>query len=118
MDASRCIALLPVGAIEQHGPHLPVSVDAAINAGVLSRALELVPDDLPLTVLPAAPYGKSDEHDDYPGTISLSDATLRALWTDIGMSVARAGVRKLVLFNSHGGQPHIMDVVARDLRRR
>ena len=118
LDKSRAIALLPVGAIEQHGPHLPVCVDAAINAGVLARALELLPEDLPLVVLPPVPYGKSVEHDDFAGTVSLSAATLLAVWTDIGDALHRSGFPKLVLFNSHGGQPQIMDVVARDLRKR
>jgi creatinine amidohydrolase len=118
LDTSRCIALLPVGAIEQHGPHLPVCVDAAINAGVLKRALELLPGDLPLVTLPPVPYGKSVEHDDFSGTISLSAETLRAVWTDIGDALHRSGFTKLILFNSHGGQPQIMDIVARDLRKR
>ena len=118
LDKSRAIALLPVGAIEQHGPHLPVCVDAAINAGVLARALELLPDDLPLVALPPVPYGKSVEHDDFAGTVSLSASTLRAVWTDIGDAMHRSGFTKLILFNSHGGQPQIMDVVARDLRKR
>ena len=118
LDKSRAIALLPVGAIEQHGPHLPVCVDAAINAGVLARALELLPDDLPLVALPPVPYGKSVEHVDFAGTVSLSADTLRAVWTDVGDALHRSGFTKLVLFNSHGGQPQIMDVVARDLRKR
>jgi len=113
-----CIAVLPVAAIEQHGPHLPVSVDSVLNEGVLTRALELLPDDVPVTVLPMMSIGKSNEHSAYPGTLSLSTSTLIALWTDIAESVARAGVRKLVLFNAHGGQPQIMDVVARDMRVR
>lgn len=112
------IALLPVAAIEQHGPHLPVYVDACINGGVIARALELLPDTLPVTVLPSMPVGKSNEHLAFPGTLTLSAETLMHLWTEIGESVARAGVRKLVLFNSHGGQPQIMDIVARDLRVR
>jgi creatinine amidohydrolase len=118
VDKTRLIALLPVGAIEQHGPHLPVCVDAAINAGVLARAMELLPDDLPVCVLPPVPYGKSVEHDSFCGTLSLSAATLTAVWTDIGDSLHRAGVQKLVLFNAHGGQPQVMDIVARDLRKR
>jgi creatinine amidohydrolase len=118
LDAARVIALLPVAAIEQHGPHLPVSTDACINQGVLARALELMPDDLPVTVLPMLPVGKSSEHLGFPGTLTLSAETLIRLWTEIGESVARAGVRKLVLFNSHGGQPQVMDIVARDLRVR
>lgn len=118
LDAARVIALLPVAAIEQHGPHLPVAVDATINQGVLARALALMPDDLPVTVLPAMPIGKSDEHGAFPGTLSLGTETLIRLWSEIGDSVARAGVRKLVLFNSHGGQPQILDLVASGLRAR
>jgi len=118
LDAERVIAILPVAAIEQHGPHLPVEVDARINAGVLARALELAPSDLPVTVLPAMPVGKSNEHTAFPGTLSLSAETLIRLWTEIGESVARAGIRKLVIFNSHGGQPQVADIVARDLRVR
>lgn len=117
-DKTRLIAVLPVGAIEQHGPHLPVCVDAAINAGVLHKALELLPADVPVCVLPAVPYGKSVEHDSFPGTVSLTSATLEAVWRDIGDSLAHSGVEKLVLFNSHGGQPQVMDIVARDLRKR
>lgn len=118
LDAQRVIAILPVAAIEQHGPHLPVEVDARINAGVLARALELAPANLPVTVLPPMPVGKSNEHTAYPGTLSLSAETLIRLWTEIGDSVARAGVRKMVVFNSHGGQPQVADIVARDLRVR
>jgi creatinine amidohydrolase len=118
LDAPRVIAILPVGAIEQHGPHLPVEVDARINAGILERVLEIVPDELPVTLLPAMPVGKSNEHIAFPGTLSLSAETLIRLWTEIGESVARAGVRKMVIFNSHGGQPQIADIVARDLRVR
>ena len=116
LDAPAVIAVLPVGAIEQHGPHLPVSVDACINVGVLARALELAPDDLPVTALPMLPVGKSNEHIDFPGTLTLPAPTLIRMWTEVGASVARAGVRKLVLFNSHGGQVAVMDIVARDLR--
>ena len=118
LESARVIALLPVGAIEQHGPHLPVAVDACINAGIVARALELLPADLPVTVLPMLPVGKSDEHLAFPGTLTLAAETLARLWTEIGESVARAGVRKLVLFNSHGGQPQVMEIVARDLRVR
>lgn len=116
LDVARVIAILPVAAIEQHGPHLPVEVDARINEGVLARTLELLPDELPVTVLPAMPVGKSSEHIAFPGTLSLSAETLIRLWTEIGDSVARAGVRKMVIFNSHGGQPQVADIVARDLR--
>lgn len=116
VDPNRWLAVLPVGAIEQHGPHLPVWVDARINQGIIERALELAPADLPVTILPMQPVGKSNEHIAYPGTLTLSSNTLAALWTEIGESVARAGVRKMMLFNSHGGQPQVADIVARDLR--
>lgn len=115
---AETIAVLPVAAIEQHGPHLPVYVDACLNAGVVDRAAELAPDDLPVTFLPMQAVGKSNEHLAFPGTLSLSTETIVRLWTEIGESVARAGVRKLVLFNSHGGQPQIAQIVARDLRVR
>lgn len=118
LDGERVIAVLPVAAIEQHGPHLPLSVDAAINAGILDRVRALLPDDLPATFLPMMPVGKSNEHAAFPGTLTLSAETTIRLWTEIGESVARAGIRKLVLFNSHGGQPQIMDIVATDLRAR
>ena len=88
-DMASAIAILPVAAIEQHGPHLPVEVDTAINRGILARAMELVPPDLPVTVLPAMPIGKSNEHISYPGTLTLSAETLIRLWTEIGESVAR-----------------------------
>jgi creatinine amidohydrolase len=118
LDAARTIAVLPVAAIEQHGPHLPVSVDAVINQGILARALELVPTDLAVTVLPALPIGRSDEHGDFPGTLSLSAETVIRLWGEVGDGVARAGIRKLALFNSHGGQPQLLDIVGRNLRSR
>jgi creatinine amidohydrolase len=118
LDAARVIALLPVGAIEQHGPHLPVAVDACINQGIVRRALELLPPAVPLTVLPMQPVGKSDEHLAFPGTLTLSAGTLARVWTELGEAVARAGIRKLLIFNSHGGQPQVMEIVARDLRVR
>ena len=118
LDLDRVIAVLPVGSIEQHGPHLPVGVDSAINEAILARTLELIPAALPVTVLPMTYVGKSDEHLAFPGTLTLSAETLLRVWTEIGESVARAGIKKLVIFNSHGGQPQLVDIVARDLRVR
>jgi creatinine amidohydrolase/Fe(II)-dependent formamide hydrolase-like protein len=100
LDLSGIVAILPVGAVEQHGPHLPVRVDA----GILARAVELMPENLPVLVLPALPIGKSNEHIAYPGTLSLPFEALAKLWFETGKSAWRAGVRKIVLFNSHGGQ--------------
>jgi creatinine amidohydrolase len=118
LDMRRVVALLPVCAVEQHGPHLPVRVDAAINAGILARALQLLPADLPLLVLPAQNVGKSDEHSAFPGTLSIHYETLGRLWFDLAASVHRAGCRKIIFFNSHGGQPQLIDIVCRDLRVR
>ena len=112
------VAVLPIGAIEQHGPHLPLSVDSTINQALLTRALAEAPDDLPVLALPLQAVGKSNEHIAYPGTLSISAETLIRLLMEIGESVSRAGIRRLVLLNSHGGQPGILDVVARDLRVR
>jgi creatinine amidohydrolase len=118
LPRDRLIAVLPVGAIEQHGPHLPLRVDQAILDGILAATLPLIPEDLPAVILPTLPVGKSDEHAAFPGTLTFSAATLMAMWSEIGDSVARAGVRKLVVLNSHGGQIAPMDIVARDLRLR
>lgn len=117
LDVSRTIAVLPVGAIEQHGPHLPVSVDRDIVEEIVARAASRL-DDLPVLFLPTMPIGKSNEHIAFPGTLTLSAETLMRVWMEIGASVARAGVRKLVIFNGHGGNTAAMDIVARDLRAR
>ncbi len=114
----KTIAVLPLAAIEQHGPHLPVSVDTALVNGVINAALPRLAADLNVLFLPTQPVGKSNEHLRFPGTLTLSAETLIRVWTEIGESVARAGVKKLVLFNSHGGQLGVMDIVARDLRAR
>lgn len=116
--AARTVAVLPVAAIEQHGPHLPLSVDATLIDGIVAACVPRLPSDLEALFLPTQVVGKSDEHIRFPGTLTLSAQTLISLWTDIGESVARAGVRKLVLLNSHGGQVSAMDIVARELRAR
>lgn len=118
IDPARTVAVLPVAAVEQHGPHLPVSVDMTICAGAVAAMIDAAPADLPVTFLPIQAIGKSNEHLAFPGTLSLRAETLIRVWTEIGECVAAAGVRKLVLLNSHGGQVQIMDIVARDLRVR
>ncbi len=110
------VAVMLVAAIEQHGPHLPVSVDATINAGVLDRALQFVPPEATVLALPMQSVGLSVEHVRFPGTLTLSAETLLAVLADIGRSVRRAGLRRLVFLNSHGGQPQVIDLVARQLR--
>lgn len=114
-DKPNVVLILPVGAIEQHGPHLPLIVDAAIGEGVLGKALSKLEPDIPAYALPSLYYGKSNEHWHFPGTITLSAQTLLATITEIAESLYRAGFRKLVLMNSHGGQPQVMEIAARDL---
>lgn len=116
LDRGKLVAVLPVGAIEQHGPHLPLSVDRDILDGIIAAALPLIPEDCPVLFLPTCAVGKSNEHSRYPGTLTFSAATLMAMWSELGDCVAAAGVRKLVFLNSHGGQIAPMDIVARDLR--
>jgi len=117
-DMEKVVAVLPVAAIEQHGPHLPVGVDAIINQGYLERAVARTPGELPVLFLPVQAIGKSNEHIEFPGTLTFSAETLIRAWTEIGESVARAGCRRLVFVNSHGGNVPIIDIVARELRIR
>ena len=118
LDKARCIAVLPVAAIEQHGPHLPLNVDATLVEGVIAAALPHLPTDLPALFLPTQSVGFSPEHTRFAGTLTLTAETIIQLWTGIAESVAHSGVKKLVLLNSHGGQVGLLDVVARDLRAR
>lgn len=117
-QADQVVAVLPLAAIEQHGPHLPLSVDATLLQGVIDAALPQLPADVPVLFLPPQNVGLSPEHIRFPGTLTLSPATVIALWTEIGECVARAGIKKLLLFNGHGGQVSVMDIVARELRTR
>ena len=114
--AAQTVAVLPVGAVEQHGPHLPVSVDATLLQGIVDAALPQLPADVPVLVLPAQNVGLSTEHLNFPGTLSLPPTLIIDLWTAMGQAVARAGIQKLLMFNTHGGQVAVMDIVARELR--
>lgn len=116
-NKENVVIIQPVGAIEQHGLHLPIAVDSAISLGVLGKALSKLERDLPAYALPCLYYGKSNEHIGFPGTITLSAQTLLAVITEMALSIYRSGFRKLILMNSHGGQPQIMEIAARDLHQ-
>lgn len=118
IDRRRAIAILPVAATEQHGPHLPVRVDAALAEAMIAASLPHLPPDLPALFLPVQAVGYSTEHTAFEGTLTLSAETVLRLWTELAECVARSGVRKLLLFNTHGGNVGLLDVVARDLRTR
>ena len=117
-DKANTVILLPVAAIEQHGPHLPLAVDAVIVLGVLGNALDRLADEVPCLCLPPLYYGKSDEHIRFPGTVTLSAETLLHTLNEIAESVYRAGFRKLALVNGHGGQPQVIQIAAREARLR
>ncbi|MBA3058176.1 MAG: creatininase family protein [Gammaproteobacteria bacterium] len=117
-QAEKTIAVLPVAATEQHGPHLPLKVDTVLVDGIVASALPHLATDLKVLFLPTQAVGLSPEHARFPGTLMLKNETILRLWTDIGESVAATGIQKLLLFNSHGGNVSVMDLVARDLRAR
>ena len=116
LDKTNAAVVLPVGAIEQHGPHLPVATDTLTGTTVLGRALARLGPDVSCWALPPTNYGKSNEHVGFAGTFTLSASTLIALISDLAESAARSGFRRLVLLNSHGGNVPLVDMMARDIR--
>lgn len=116
LAAREAVAVLPLAAIEQHGPHLPLSTDLDIADALIGAALTRVQSDISVCVLPTMNVGLSLEHDAFAGTLSLTPETALATLTELGNSVARAGFRRLVLFNSHGGNKAVVDLAALKLR--
>ncbi|MEZ4861885.1 MAG: creatininase family protein [Caldilineaceae bacterium] len=116
LDKQEGVVILPVGAIEQHGPHLPTLTDTLLVTHVLEATLRTLPDAVRAWVLPPVNYGKSNEHTGFPGTISLSAQTLGAVLHDIAASVKAAGFRRLAFINGHGGNSALLEMNARDIR--
>lgn len=116
LDKEEGVVILPIGAVEQHGAHLPVLTDTLIATNTLDATMAALPDDVKAWTLPPLNYGKSNEHINYPGTITLSAETLMAVLHDIGASVARSGFRRLAFLNGHGGNMPLLNMVARDIR--
>ena len=115
-EPAHWIAVLPLAATEQHGPHLPLATDVMIGEAYLKRVREILPESLPVTFLPIETVGISTEHIDFPGTLTLPTEVALKSWKEIGESVARAGLKKLVIVTSHGGNSAAMMLVAQDLR--
>ncbi|MCC2111975.1 MAG: creatininase family protein [Hyphomicrobiales bacterium] len=118
LEAASVIAVLPLAAIEQHGPHLPLGTDTYIAEGFVDAVLDRLPNELAVTFLPVLAVGRSSEHASFPGTVSATWATLTNLLIEIGESLNDAGIEKLVLINSHGGNVATMDTAALELRAR
>lgn len=116
MEKEEALIVLPVGAIEQHGPHMPVYTDTLIGEALMAEAFEHLPEDAPIWLMPSISYGKSTEHAEFPGTFTLSAHTLMMVLQDIAASLARSGFKKLLLFNTHGGNADLLGMMAREIR--
>lgn len=116
LDKQEGVVILPIGAIEQHGPHLPLITDTMIATHALDATLAQLPADVKAWALPPQSYGKSNEHINFAGTVTLSAETLTSILRDIAASIARAGFRRLAFLNAHGGNIGLLNTVARDIR--
>jgi creatinine amidohydrolase len=116
--SATSLLLQPLGAIEQHGAHLPLHTDLVIADSVSAAAVDRVGDELDVWLLPSLAYTKSNEHAWSPGTIWLSASTMLAVLDDIGRCVAMTPARRLVFFNGHGGNSALVSVANRELRLR
>lgn len=117
LAAADPVAILPLAAIEQHGPHLPLSTDLEIGMGILAAAFRRLPQGFPAWALPPQAVGSSPEHLRFPGTLSLPARPLGEVIFHLGVAVAGSGVRRLVISNSHGGNRAVLESAALRLRR-
>lgn len=116
IDKEDGVVLLPIGAVEQHGPHLPTLTDSLIATHMVAETLKVLPSEVKAWALPPLNYGKSNEHINFPGTITLTTPTLRAVVHEIAESVAHAGFRRLAFVNGHGGNVPVLQAATRDIR--
>jgi len=116
LPKQKAAVALNVCAVEQHGPHLPVATDVILGVSILSLALERLEPSVQLWVIPPLAYGRSNEHARFAGTVTLSQSTMATVIREIAQSLSRTGFRRLILFNSHGGNLPVLDYLARDLR--
>ena len=116
LPKEQSLVILPVGAVEQHGPHLPVFTDTLLAETVLEEACHHLPEESPIWLLPVLPYGKSNEHSGRPGTFSLSSSTLQAVIMDLAKSVEASGFKRLLIFTTHGGNNDLLNLMAREVR--
>jgi len=112
----EALIILPTAAIEQHGHHLPAATDSLLLNFILGHALQLLPPELPIYALEPVVYGKSNEHLGFPGTFSLRAETLMALLHDLAASVKASGFKNLVLYNMHGGNAALIEMMGREIR--
>ncbi|MEI7024284.1 creatininase family protein [Paenibacillus sp. y28] len=116
LPKDRAVVVLPIGATEQHGPHLPAFTDTLIGEGFLTYAFEELPEEEHIWLLPALPFGKSSEHLGHSGTVTFSASTMMSMLMDIAKSLKASGFQKLVLFSTHGGNVDVLNMMARDIR--
>ena len=112
----RTVLIQPLGAIEQHGPHLPLNTDQVIAEAVSRGVVDSVGDELDLWLLPTLSYTKSNEHAHFPGSIWMSADTMMRVLDDLGRSVAMLPTKRLVFLNAHGGNSALLQTANRELR--
>ena len=112
----RSTIIWPFGAVEQHGPHLPLATDSIFIDEIISDVLELIPSDIPIKKLPTQYLGFSPEHKGFDGTISLSSKLITSMIKEVGIQLADMGFKRLIMINAHGGQISLLNTAARELR--